>query len=139
MFCHFFPPEQVHSDQGRQFESQLLKEVCTLLQIKKTHTTPFRPQGNGMVERFNRTLLDMLAIAVGDHPSDWEIHICKLCFAYNTSTHSSTGYSPFFLMFSRQATIPVDLMYCLNQGQEKTLRDYVHHLREGLNKAYALV
>eukprot|EP00731_Ephydatia_muelleri_P004933 Em0002g1109a len=55
----------VHSDQGRQFESILLKEVCNLLQIRKTHTTPYRPQGNGMVERFNRTLLDMLATAVG--------------------------------------------------------------------------
>ncbi|KAL5505863.1 hypothetical protein EMCRGX_G007400 [Ephydatia muelleri] len=65
MFCHFSPPEQVHSDQGRQFESILLKEVCNLLQIRKTHTTPYRPQGNGMVERFNRTLLDMLATAVG--------------------------------------------------------------------------
>ena len=50
MFCRFSPPEQVHSDQGRQFESILLKEVCNLLQIKKTHTTPYRPQGNGMVE-----------------------------------------------------------------------------------------
>ena len=92
-----------------------------------------------MVERFNRTLLDMLATAVGDHPSDWEIHIRKLCFAYNTSTHSSTGYSPYFLMFGRQATIPVNLMYCLNQGKEKTLPDFVQHLREGLSEAYALV
>ena len=92
-----------------------------------------------MVERFNCTLLDMLATAVGDHPSDWDIHIRKLCFAYNTSVHSTTGYSPFFLMFGRQATIPVDLMYNLNQGQEKELPDYVHQLREGLKEAYALV
>ncbi|KAL5509658.1 hypothetical protein EMCRGX_G005060 [Ephydatia muelleri] len=81
------PPEQVHSDQGRQFESELLKQICNLLQIKKTHTTPYRPQGNGMVERFNWTLQDMLAIAVGKHPADWEVQ----CFTYNTSVHSSTG------------------------------------------------
>eukprot|EP00731_Ephydatia_muelleri_P022808 Em0015g391a len=104
----------------RQFESLLLKEVCNLLQIKKTHTTPYRPQGNGMVERFNRTLPDMLATAVGD----WEIHI---------------RYSQFFPMFGRQATIPVDLMYSLNQGQEKELPSYAHQLREGLKEAYALV
>ena len=142
MFCRFSPPEQVHSDQGRQFESELLKETCRLLHIKKTHTTPYRPQGNGMVERFNRTLLDMLAIAVGDHPADWEVHIRKLCFAYNTSVHSSTGYSPFFLMFGRQATIPADLMYPLTQTQcqeKKDLPEYVHKLREGLQEAYALV
>ena len=65
MFCRFSPPEQVHSDQGRQFESELLKQICNLLQIKKTHT---RPQGNGIVERFNRTLQNMLAIAVGKAP-----------------------------------------------------------------------
>ena len=53
MFCRFSPPEQVHSDQGRQFELELLKQICNLLQIKKTHT---RPQRNGIVERFNRTL-----------------------------------------------------------------------------------
>ena len=80
----------------------------------------------------------MLATAVGDHPSDWEIHIRKLCFAYNTSVHSTTGYSPFFLMCGHQATISVDLMYNLNQGQ-KELPDYVRQLREGLKEAYALV
>ena len=111
MFCRFFPPEQLHSDQGRQFGSQLIKEISNLLHIRKSHTTPYRPQGNGMVERFNRTLLDMLATVLGDHPSDWEMCIRKLCFAYNTSTHSSTGFTPFYLMFGRQASIPVDLMF----------------------------
>ena len=139
MFCRFSPPEQVHSDQGRQFESELLKQICNLLQIKKTHTTPYRPQGNGMVERFNRTLQDMLAIAVGKHPADWEVYIRKLCFAYNTSVHSSTGYSPFFLMFGRQATIPIDLMFPLDKEQQKEVPEYVHQLREGLQAAYSLV
>eukprot|EP00731_Ephydatia_muelleri_P003753 Em0001g3753a len=139
MFCRFSPPEQLHSDQGRQFESQLIKEICNLLHIRKSHTTPYRPQGNGMVERFNRTLLDMLATVEGDHPSDWEMYIRKLCFAYNTSTHSSTGFTPFYLMFGRQASIPVDLMFPFNLGPEKELRTYVEQLRKGLRDAYAIV
>ena len=139
MFCRFSPPEQVHSDQGRQFESELVKQIGNLLQIKKTHTTPYRPKGNGMVERFNRTLQDMLAIAVGKHPADWEVYIRKLCFAYNTSVHSSTGNSPFFLMFGRQATIPIDLMFPLDKEQQKEVPEYVHQLREGLQAAYSLV
>eukprot|EP00731_Ephydatia_muelleri_P014390 Em0008g110a len=99
-----------------------------------------RPQGNGMVERFNRTLLDMLATAVGDNPADWENYIHKLCFAYNTSVHSSTGYSPFFLMFGRQAAIPVDLMYPLRREEEdKELPDFVQELKKRLQDAYASV
>ena len=97
MFCRFSPPEQIHSDQGRQFESELIKEICKLLQIKKSHTTPYRPQGNGMVERFNRTLLDMLATAVGDNPADWEnyiftncvLHITQVCTLPQVIAHSS--------------------------------------------------
>ena len=140
MFCRFSPPEQIHSDQGRQFESELIKEICKLLQIKKSHTTPYRPQGNGMVEHFNRTLLDMLATAVGDNPADWENYIHKLCFAYNTSVHSSTGYSPFFLMFGRQAAIPVNLMYPLRREEEdKELPDFVQELKKRLQDAYASV
>ena len=111
MFCRFSPPEQLHSDQGRQFESELVKEICKLLGVRKTHTTPYHPQGNGMVERFNRTLLDMLSTTVGDHPSNWEHNLRKVCLAYNSSVHASTGFSPFFLMFGRQVTLPVDLMY----------------------------
>ena len=53
-------PECVHSDQGAQFESKLLKEVCSLLEIRKTHTSPYHPQGNGVVERNNRTWGDSL-------------------------------------------------------------------------------
>ena len=61
-FCRFSVPEQLHSDQGRQFESSLIAEICRILQIQKTRTTPYHPQSDGMVERFNRTLLNMLSI-----------------------------------------------------------------------------
>ena len=55
MFCRFSPPEQLHSDQDRQFESALVKEICNILGVKKTHTTPYHPQGNGMVELINNS------------------------------------------------------------------------------------
>ena len=91
MFCRFSPPEQLHSDQGRQFESELLKEICRILNVKKTRTSPYHPQCDGLVERFNRTLLDMLGTTTQDHPFDWEDQIHKVCMAYNTSVHASTG------------------------------------------------
>ena len=139
MFCRFSPPEQLYSNQGHQFESELVKEVCSLLQIRKTRTTPYIPQCNGMVERFNRTLLSILSTTVGNNPSNWEIHIRKVCFAYNSSRHSTTGYSPFFLMFGRQATLPVDLMYPLAQSPKKSVPEYVQQMKESLWEAYATV
>ena len=58
-FFRFSVPEQLHSDQGRQFESNIIKEVSRLLQINKIHTTPYHPQSDGLVEQFNHTLLSM--------------------------------------------------------------------------------
>ena len=74
---------------------------------------PYHPQSDGLVERFNRTLLSMLSTTIADHPLDWEDKLRQLCYAYNTSVHSSTGYTPFFLMFGRQARLPVDLAFQL--------------------------
>eukprot|EP00731_Ephydatia_muelleri_P012982 Em0007g292a len=139
MFCRFSPPEQLHSDQGRQFESELVKEICVLLQIRKTHTTPYHPQCNGMVERFNRTLLDMLATTIDNHQADWQHHIRKLCLAYNSSIHSTTGFSPFFLMFGRQVKLPIDLMYGTNRTGPDTAAGFAQKLKEGLQEAYKLV
>ena len=95
-FFRFSPAEQLHSDQGRQFESQVIAEVCKLLGIHKSCMTPYHPQSDGMVERFNRTLLNMLATTAEKHPFDWESQLRPLCLAYNTSVHPTTGYSPFF-------------------------------------------
>ena len=140
MFCRFSPPEQLHSDQGRQFESQVIHEICKLLKILKTRTTPYHPQCDGQVERFNRTLLDMLATTTREHAFDWENQIRKVCMAYNTSVHSSTGFTPFFLMFGRQAKLPIDLMYGSPRNVTDTppISDYAVHLKNSLEDAYSL-
>ena len=75
VFLRFSPPEQLHSDQRRQFESTLMAEICKILQIKKTRTTPYHPQCDGLVERFNRTLLSMLATSTENHPYYWLVEI----------------------------------------------------------------
>ena len=111
IFLRFSIPEQLHTDQGRQFESQLMTEVCKLLCIHKTRTTPYHPQCDGLVERFNRTMLNMLSACTKDNPFEWEKHIRKICMAYNSSVQASTGFTPFYLMFGRQAKLPVDIIY----------------------------
>ena len=111
LFCRFSLPEQLHSDQGRQFESEILTLLCKFLHIDKTRTTPYQSQSDGLVERFNRTLIQMLSTCIEDHPFEWEDHIHKVCMAYNSSKQATTGYSPFNLMFGREAHLPVDIMH----------------------------
>ena len=101
-FFRYSPPEQLHSDQGKQFESQLVAEICKLLGTAKTRTTPYHPQSDGLIKRFNRTLISMLKTAATEHPFDWEDQLRPLCMAYNSSINPTTNYSPFYLMFGRR-------------------------------------
>ena len=125
MFYCFSIPEQLHSDQGRQFESEVMQEICHLLQVQKTRTTPGHLQSDGLVERFNRTLLNMLSTVVGDLHSTWDQHLRAICMAYNTSVQPSTGYSPFCLIFGRQPRLPIDLGYQTQTEQPLSTKTYV--------------
>ena len=75
-------PERLHSDQGRQFESQVFGKLCQRLGISKTRTSPYNPQSDGMVERFNRTLKDMVSKYISPSGSNWDQHLKTLSFAY---------------------------------------------------------
>ena len=139
-FLRFSPPEQLHSDQGRNFESAVIAETCKLLGIVKSRTTPYHPQSDGLVERFNRTLLDMLAKAVTDRPFEWEQHLRRLCFAYNSSTHPTTGYAPFTLMFGRQARVPMDVALGTSlPPSAHSVSQYASDLRQSLDVSYVHV
>ena len=83
---------------GVQFKSKLIKELCKLLLVKKTHTTPYYPQGGELVERINQTILNTLATMVKDHKS-LGVTIKNNIMACNSSIQSITGQSRFFLMF----------------------------------------
>ena len=137
-FFRFSPPEQLHSDQGRQFESQLVAEVCKFLGINKTRTTPYHPQGDGLIERFNRTLLSMLASSGAQDTHDWEDYLRPLCMAYNSSVNPTPGYTPFFLMFGRQARMPIDVQYG-QPCETECLETYAAGLRSKLELAFKCV
>ena len=136
MFFRFSVSDQILSDQGRQFESAIIDELCKLLQIQKFRTTPYHPQGNGLVERSNHTLLNMLSIVVEDNPNAWESHLRPVCMAYNTSIQPTTGYSPFFLMFGRRVRLPIDIVYGTNQPQSQTVSSFVSDTKTVLEYAY---
>ena len=138
-FFRYSPPETLHSDQGQEFESQLVQELCRILQIKKSRTSPYHPQCDGTAERFNRTLLNMLATTTKGNPHTWEDFLRPLCMAYNSSTHLSTGFTPFYLMFGREARLPIDLNFGTGDQEAISPVVYVKQLQQSLDYAYTIV
>ena len=138
--CRFGVPYYIHTDQGRNFESSLISEMCHSLGMTKTRTTPYHPQSDGLVERFNRTLLNMLSIFCKDNETTWDLQLPYVMMAYRTSVQESTGATPFSLMFGREAKLPVDIMY----GQPPntlalSASEYSLQLRRHLEHSYHLV
>ena len=137
-FVHYGFPAKIHSDQGANFESKVIRKLCKVTGIKKTRTTPYHPMGNGMCERFNKTLLNMLGTLSDTEKADWKTHVPTLTHAYNAATHASTGYSPFYLMFERHPRLSVDafLGLWIDKDGHDTRADYVNKLRSRLTLAY---
>ena len=140
ILCRFGIPQKIHSDQGRQFESNLFREMCKLLGIDKTRTTPYHPQSDGMVERFNRTLATMLTAYVSTNQRDWDDQLPYVMMAYRSAEHETTGMSPNMLMFGREVSTPLDLMFELLQLSKPIPNNqWVWELRDKIESAHKLV
>ena len=137
--CHYGFPEKFISDQGRNFESDLIKELCKIAGVKKVHTTPYHPKGNGQCERFNSTLCNMLGTLSEEEKSDWKSHLGCMTHAYNCTKHASTTYSPYYLMFGRHPRLPIDVEFGLNKpncSDNSSKSRYIQKLRRRLNYAF---
>ena len=110
VISRFGVPNVLHSDKGANFCSEVIKGICRILGIEKTRTSAYHPQGNGQVERFNRTLEAILAKTVKESQSDWDSCLQKALFAYRTSLYEATGLTPFHLVFGRTPKLPIDVM-----------------------------
>ncbi|KAJ8348858.1 hypothetical protein SKAU_G00274470 [Synaphobranchus kaupii] len=139
MFTRFGAPAELHSDQGRNFESQLMAEVCKRLGVTKTRTTPLHPQSDGLVKRFNRTLATQLAILASQHQRDWDRHLPLILWAYRSAVQESSQLTPAALMFGRELRTPVDLVFGAPPEPEepsRTREEYYHRLRNRLLVAH---
>jgi len=140
VFCVHGCPLQILTDQGPNFESVLFQELCKLLAIDKIRTTPYKPSTNGNIERFHATMHNMLAKLVSENQRDWDQHLSAVAFAYRTSVQESTGFTPYFLLFGREARIPADLVYGPppDAPRQDGLPEFVTQQRETLDSAYQL-
>ena len=122
-------PTRIMSDQGRNFESKLIKELCTLTGMDKSRTTPYHAMSNGACERFNQTLLKLLGTLSQDKKAKWKDYLPSMVHAYNCTPHESTGYSPYELMFGRKPTLPLDVEM-MPPNPSTSLSKFVNDLQE---------
>ena len=137
---HYGFPEKFLSDQGRNFENELISELCKLARDEKVHTTPYHPMTNGQCERFNSTLCNLLGTLSEKDKSDWKAHLSSMTHAYNCTPYPSTTYSPYYLMFGRQPRLSIDFEMGLPVdvlGDSCSKTRYVQKLKQRLNFAYA--
>ncbi|BHF75898.1 hypothetical protein SprV_0501899600 [Sparganum proliferum] len=135
--CRWGAPLALHTDCGSNFDSRLFQEVCRTLDVNKTRTTPYHPEGNGLVERTNRTLHNLLlAFCKDSHEHDWDTQLPFCLMAYRSSTHASTGFTPHYLWTGRELRLPVDLQHPLDAPDPTTVTTYASQLRETIRTAY---
>ena len=145
VFARIGIPRFLHSDQGRDFLSKLFSETCKLFQVERTRTTPWRPQSNGMVERLNRTVASTLKQYVNDDQTDWDKWLPLVAMAYNGSVHSSTGHSPFYLMYGRPMMMPLELVLPtpdeenVQLPQEDSVDHFIRKLLDSMRHVFNLV
>ena len=137
-FIHYDFPEKILSDQGRNFESILISKLCELTQIKKLRTIPYKPEGNGSCERFNRTLISMLGTLLADFKNKWPQHISTLTYVYDCTRSNATGFSPYYLLYGRQPLLLIDTEYGVFTPElsEAIMYKYVQELKSRLENAF---
>ncbi|XP_072042736.1 uncharacterized protein [Amphiura filiformis] len=139
--CRFGVPRQLHSDQGRNFQSAVFREMCRLLDCDQTRTTPFHPISDGMIERFNQTVEAMLSKFVAVNQKDWDLHLPFLMMAYRTAEHDSTKVAPTEAMLGRQTELPIDLIVgAPPENDDKIdLPEYVQTLKDKLEYTHDFI
>ena len=143
MFPRVGVPNEVLSDMGKQFTSDLMQKVSRLLSVSQLTTTPYNPACSGLVEKFNATLKNMLKKLCVEKPKQWDCFIDPLLFAYREVPQDSLGFSPFELLYGHTVRGPLSILKELwtnewNDDEVRTTYEYVVDLRNRLEETLKL-
>lgn len=138
--AHYGLSHRIHSGQGRDFKSKLIKEFLQLLKVRKSRTTPYYPEGDALPERFNRTLLDMLGTLQADNKHTWSRRVEAMLHPFNSTRHERTGFSPYFLIFGREPRLPIHLLLGVSTDRisHQSHYQYVARLKDTIKSVYRL-
>jgi hypothetical protein len=133
---------ELHSDQGANVDGTVIREICRLMGIRKTHTSPYHPAGNGLTERENSVIVAMLSHYVNHKHTDWDDHLPVVMMAYRATVHRMLGETPAAMMLGREMVLPIDRLVGPppeEEHEEVTSSEYVQSLMEALRVAHAAV
>ena len=99
-------PSRLLSDQGREFVANVNDKVCQEFGIKRSITSAYHPQTNGLDERTNQTLKQRLSKLVNEYQNNWSDFLDEVAYSIRTQKQASTKYTPFYLMFGRNPNSP---------------------------------
>ena len=137
VFCYLRVPEWIHTDQRAQFESKLMAKQCALLDVRKSHTTPYHPQANGVVERGNRDLGDMLhSMLLGKDEEDWDLMLPQIMRTIRASPHKQTGETANFMILGIDTRLPEHHMYGPAADGNSSRESYAAELTNRMEAAH---
>ena len=137
VFCVVGVPNILYSDRGLEFTGKDFKEAVKKLGVKQNFTTAFNPQSNGMIERFNRTLVEILRCLVFEQPLSWDESVPLACLAYNSSYCQAIKESPHYVFFLRDPKLPYkDILNTRIDSSEVT--DYVSELNKRASDVFRI-
>ncbi|RWR99623.1 gag-pol fusion protein-like protein [Dinothrombium tinctorium] len=126
--------DEIISDNGVQFRSDIIRELNLLFNSHHKFTTPYKPSTAGLVERCNRQLIQLLKSFTESTKCNWDVLLPFVTHIYNISFHSSTKFNPFYLVHGYEAKLPID-MYIENEFKNVSKDDYVYQIAVNLQKS----
>ena len=139
--CRYGFPARLLSDKGSNFESRLFQEMCRVMGVTKLRTSSYHPSCNGLIERFHRCLHAMLIKVMSENQRDWDGHLSYVLGAYRSSVHSTTNFTPNYLLFGGENRAPMDLVFGspLDERVVDSEHEFVSGMQERMAAAYSLV